>query len=242
MPYSAKQLHGLHSLGMLQITRYPVQFSILDKICAGLVKMKRHTGIFALFRDPADPFKIQRTGILAALPSQRNGVQLSDIRRQIHFLQHRFKNDLLAIEIQRKIQFHSLLQPFLILTGATDRQIRILPDIDQRDPFRSFGDAVKAAVTSFFDKSEHFLPPFIRFLDKEIARKAHHEKRSRRILIAAVSFPLDRHGKGRCLRDDIRIFTDTLITAVNIAVQAALALFVTSVPAVVHYFHSINRI
>ena len=40
MPYSAKQLHGLRGLGMLQIPRYPVQFSVLDKICAGLVKMK----------------------------------------------------------------------------------------------------------------------------------------------------------------------------------------------------------
>ena len=169
MPYSAKQLHGLRGLGMLQFSRDLIQFSVLDQICAGLVKMKRNSGVFTLFRDPADPFEIKRTGIFATLPSQRNGIQLPDIRGQIHFFQHRFKYDLLAVEIQGKIQFHPLLQTFLVLAGAADRQIRVFPDIDQRDPFRSFGDAVKTAVFPFLDKAKHFLTPFVRFLDKEIA-------------------------------------------------------------------------
>ena len=169
MPYSAKQLHRFRRLRMLQIPRDPVQFSILDQIRAGLVKVKRDAGFPALPCDLPYPVEIQRTGVVAALSSQGYCIQIVYIRCKIHFLQHRFQNDLFPVQFQRQVIRHPLLKTLLILAGAADRQIRIFSDVDQFDPLRSFRDAVKAAVASFPDKAQNVFTPFIRFLKKEIA-------------------------------------------------------------------------
>ena len=140
----------------------------------------------------------------------------------------------------------ALICPLLILTGRADRYIleAVAPVIRQSDleALYSFCDDTKVLIAPLPDIAPCLGAPPVGFFDKEIGRHARIDRALFLHRIASVALAPDRKIEARCLAHDVAVLLIHRISAEHIAVQTALADFVTAVPRIPDVVHDLTSL
>ena len=221
------------------MSRNVVDSAIFAETCASLLEEERNARFLALATDVENPIVVAHARIVARLSA--DGYLFAPARKfstKIDRLEQRLANYRFVTDWQRAEQRQSLVYTALILHCATDSYVlvAITPIVGQglENPLRTLCYYEETEVATQL----HHLPclgaPLVGLFDKEIGGEARPHQRSGRNLPFAL--PRSSYGQIEQRRTAhlVGIFVELGIATVNVAMLAALALFVASVPQVPH--------
>jgi len=135
----------------------------------------------------------------------------------------------------------ALVSTPLVLDRAADGHVRIsfAPVFGQglQDAFRPLGDNVEKQVTPSTYHQPCIRAPLIGLLDKEVGGEARPHQCARRHLELSLSALAYGQVEGGRLADFVRVLVKFRIAPKHVAVLAALALLMASVPQIPHLAH-----
>lgn len=153
---------------------------------------------------------------------------------EIYRAKQRFTDNGFVADGQFLKNRQALIRSSLVLHRAADGHIFVAhsPILWQTmsDTFWSLRNHIEVQVTPSFYHQPCLFAPFVRFLDEEIRGEASPHERTRRHLPVALSVSADGKIERGGLRHDIRVLLKLRIAPEHIAMQAALALLVASMP------------
>ena len=229
----------LSRLRTLKLALNPIDFSVLDKIRARLVKAKRNVFLNALPPDIQNPVVIARTRVITRFAADRNLLDaLVQIRGNVDFFEKRRDNNGFVLYGKRSENRKPKVRSVLIFDRAADKNvvIAVAPIIGKplREPVDTLREEVEQAVRAFFYHLPAIRAPIVRVAKQEIRSKAGENNLPRRDFIASVAFSLYGEikvrgfaAKAACGRASVHF-----VLPINIAVFAAGTDFRAAVPRV----------
>ena len=218
---------------------YVVDSAIFAETCASLLEEERNARFLALATDVENPIVVTHARIVARLSA--DGYLFAPARKfstKIDRLEQRLTNYRFVTDWQRVEQRQSLVYTALIFHCAADSYIfiSIVPIVGQglENPLRTLRHNEEAKVAAKPHHLPRLIAPFVCLFDKEIGCEARPHQRSGRNLPFAL--PRSSYGQIEQRRTAhlVGIFVELGIATINVAMLAALALFVASVPQVPH--------
>ena len=148
--------------------------TVFNQICAGLMKIKLHACLSALYLHIKNPIEVQRSGVFAGLSSNRDFLNQSriEVSAEAYLLYHWRDNNHTVLDWQREKYRHTVIRTVLILHSAADADmvVAFAPVLREalHKPFYALCEEIECAISSLADNIPDFISPFIGFLNQKI--------------------------------------------------------------------------